>query len=98
VVQARVLRKLYASQSPYLFPLIYRRIQLIERFYDPVVGNIFVRDSEPFSSNLFTICSQLDDHRISDLNINAYRRCIALVSQEPVYYLPPVPVSAMSAN
>jgi ATP-binding cassette subfamily B (MDR/TAP) protein 1 len=42
-------------------------IQLIERFYDPLSGGIY-----------------LDDQPISDLNVQEYRKQLALVSQEPV--------------
>ncbi|KAF8980683.1 P-loop containing nucleoside triphosphate hydrolase protein [Cyathus striatus] len=44
-------------------------IQLIERFYDPLAGNIYL-DGEP----------------ISELNIQEYRKELALVSQEPTLY------------
>jgi len=44
-------------------------IQLIERFYDPLAGQIY-----------------LDDELISELNIQEYRKQIALVSQEPTLY------------
>jgi len=44
-------------------------IQLIERFYDPLAGQVY-----------------LDDELISDLNIQEYRKHIALVSQEPTLY------------
>lgn len=44
-------------------------IQLLERFYDPLVGGIYI-----------------DGKEISSLNINDYRSCIALVSQEPTLY------------
>ncbi|KAG5648338.1 hypothetical protein DXG03_004910 [Asterophora parasitica] len=44
-------------------------IQLIERFYDPLAGEIF-----------------LDNELISELNIQEYRKQIALVSQEPTLY------------
>ncbi|KAL0961414.1 hypothetical protein HGRIS_006363 [Hohenbuehelia grisea] len=44
-------------------------IQLIERFYDPLHGSIY-----------------LDGENISDLNIQDYRKQIALVSQEPTLY------------
>ncbi|KAF5382598.1 hypothetical protein D9615_002908 [Tricholomella constricta] len=44
-------------------------IQLIERFYDPLAGEIF-----------------LDDELITELNIQEYRKQIALVSQEPTLY------------
>ena len=42
-------------------------IQLVERFYDPLAGKVY-----------------LDGHDISKLNIQEYRKHIALVSQEPV--------------
>jgi len=44
-------------------------IQLIERFYDPLAGEIY-----------------LDGERISELNIQEYRKELALVSQEPTLY------------
>ncbi|KAK3375110.1 P-loop containing nucleoside triphosphate hydrolase protein [Podospora didyma] len=44
-------------------------IALLERFYDPLAGGIYV-----------------DGKEISSLNINDYRRYIALVSQEPTLY------------
>jgi len=44
-------------------------IQLIERFYDPLAGEIF-----------------LDDELITELNVQEYRKEIALVSQEPTLY------------
>jgi ATP-binding cassette subfamily B (MDR/TAP) protein 1 len=44
-------------------------IQLIERFYDPLAGQIY-----------------LDGELITDLNIQEYRKQIALVSQEPTLY------------
>jgi ATP-binding cassette subfamily B (MDR/TAP) protein 1 len=44
-------------------------IQLIERFYDPLAGHIY-----------------LDGERISELNVQEYRKHIALVSQEPTLY------------
>ena len=42
-------------------------IQLVERFYDPLSGNILI-----------------DDQPISELNVQEYRKHLALVSQEPV--------------
>jgi len=45
------------------------RIQLIERFYDPLAGKVL-----------------LDGHDITSLNIQDYRKHIALVSQEPTLY------------
>jgi ATP-binding cassette subfamily B (MDR/TAP) protein 1 len=44
-------------------------IQLIERFYDPLAGEIY-----------------LDNELISELNVQEYRKQIALVSQEPTLY------------
>ncbi|KAG6840985.1 hypothetical protein C0991_002875 [Blastosporella zonata] len=44
-------------------------IQLIERFYDPLAGEIF-----------------LDGELINELNVQEYRKQIALVSQEPTLY------------
>ncbi|KAJ7016642.1 P-loop containing nucleoside triphosphate hydrolase protein [Mycena alexandri] len=44
-------------------------IQLIERFYDPLAGDIF-----------------LDGELITELNLQEYRKQIALVSQEPTLY------------
>lgn len=44
-------------------------IQLIERFYDPLAGEIY-----------------LDGEKISELNVQDYRKQIALVSQEPTLY------------
>lgn len=44
-------------------------IQLIERFYDPLAGDIYL-DGEP----------------ITELNVQEYRKNIALVSQEPTLY------------
>ncbi|EGO23855.1 hypothetical protein SERLADRAFT_450147 [Serpula lacrymans var. lacrymans S7.9] len=44
-------------------------IQLIERFYDPLAGQIY-----------------LDNELINELNIQEYRKQIALVSQEPTLY------------
>ncbi|MCJ1293842.1 GTPase-activating protein [Xylographa carneopallida] len=44
-------------------------IALLERFYDPLAGGVYV-----------------DGKEISSLNINDYRRFLALVSQEPTLY------------
>ena len=44
-------------------------IQLLERFYDPLSGEIY-----------------LDGENIQDLNIQEYRKHLALVSQEPSLY------------
>lgn len=40
--------------------------------------------SSNYTSFVLTLISQLDNELISDLNIQAYRKQIALVSQEPV--------------
>ncbi|KAF8892354.1 multidrug resistance protein 1 [Gymnopilus junonius] len=44
-------------------------IQLVERFYDPLAGNIY-----------------LDGENITELNVQEYRKHLALVSQEPTLY------------
>ncbi|KAH8910099.1 P-loop containing nucleoside triphosphate hydrolase protein [Coniochaeta sp. PMI_546] len=44
-------------------------IALLERFYDPLAGGVFI-----------------DGKEISSLNVNDYRKHIALVSQEPTLY------------
>jgi len=44
-------------------------IQLLERFYDPLTGEIY-----------------LDGERISELNVQEYRKQMSLVSQEPTLY------------
>ncbi|KAJ3566036.1 hypothetical protein NP233_g7253 [Leucocoprinus birnbaumii] len=44
-------------------------IQLIERFYDPLAGDVL-----------------LDGEKITEFNIQSYRKQIALVSQEPTLY------------
>jgi len=44
-------------------------IQLVERFYDPLSGNITI-----------------DGQSISELNVQEYRKNLALVSQEPTLY------------
>ncbi|KAH7374226.1 putative Leptomycin B resistance protein pmd1 [Cadophora sp. MPI-SDFR-AT-0126] len=44
-------------------------VSLLERFYDPLAGGIYV-----------------DGQDISSLNVNAYRKHLALVSQEPTLY------------
>ncbi|KAJ2914131.1 hypothetical protein MD484_g6294, partial [Candolleomyces efflorescens] len=44
-------------------------IQLLERFYDPLAGEIY-----------------LDGQKISEFNVQDYRKHIALVSQEPTLY------------
>ncbi|EIN12716.1 P-loop containing nucleoside triphosphate hydrolase protein [Punctularia strigosozonata HHB-11173 SS5] len=44
-------------------------IQLVERFYDPLAGHIY-----------------LDGQDIAELNVQEYRKHIALVSQEPTLY------------
>jgi len=42
---------------------------MVERFYDPLAGKIY-----------------LDGESIDEININEYRKQIALVSQEPTLY------------
>ncbi|KAF5338963.1 hypothetical protein D9611_008823 [Ephemerocybe angulata] len=44
-------------------------IQLIERFYDPLAGEVY-----------------LDGEKVTDINVQDYRKHIALVSQEPTLY------------
>ncbi|KXN88295.1 Leptomycin B resistance protein pmd1 [Leucoagaricus sp. SymC.cos] len=44
-------------------------IQLIERFYDPLAGDV-----------------RLDGEKITEFNVQSYRKQIALVSQEPTLY------------
>uniref|UniRef100_A0A8H8CEK7 P-loop containing nucleoside triphosphate hydrolase protein n=1 Tax=Psilocybe cubensis TaxID=181762 RepID=A0A8H8CEK7_PSICU len=44
-------------------------IQLMERFYDPLAGEVY-----------------LDGQKISELNVQDYRKHLALVSQEPTLY------------
>ena len=65
------------------------RIQLIERFYDPLAGEIYVhlfhRHVEVLHS-LTTLFFQLDGELINELNIQEYRKHLALVSQEPTLY------------
>jgi len=71
VVAAKVLCK-YFSLSTGQFDLELFRllsIQLIERFYDPLAGEVL-----------------LDGQNISELNVQEYRKNIALVSQEPTLY------------
>ena len=62
-------------------------IQLIERFYDPLAGEIYVSNSRLTG----WVCEthpkpQLDGEKITDLNIQEYRKHLALVSQEPTLY------------
>ena len=47
--------------------LVLPSIQLVERFYDTLSGNV-----------------SIDGHPISELNVQDYRKHLALVSQEPV--------------
>ena len=54
-----------AMKPPRVLTLL--SIQLVERFYDPLSGTIY-----------------MDDQPISDLNIQEFRKQLALVSQEPV--------------
>lgn len=59
-------------------------IQLIERFYDPLAGHIYVRHLLFLRLAAYSLSPKLDDQPISGLNIQEYRKQIALVSQEPV--------------
>jgi len=61
------------------------RNQLIERFYDPLLGEVYVRHCAVVFRHSLTL-SQLDGHRITDLNVQEYRKHLALVSQEPTLY------------
>ena len=66
-------------------------IQLLERFYSPLAGDIYVRIILLSAMVIFfylTDSSQLDGTSISEFSIQEYRKHIALVSQEPVcnYY------------
>ncbi|CAK5279585.1 unnamed protein product [Mycena citricolor] len=61
-------------------------IQLIERFYDPLAGDVYVRMACLFQSTCAQAALQLDGERITELNIQEYRKSIALVSQEPTLY------------
>ncbi|TFK69087.1 P-loop containing nucleoside triphosphate hydrolase protein [Pluteus cervinus] len=73
----QVLRDLSLSAEPGTFVALVGEsgcgkstvIQLIERFYDPLAGELL-----------------FDDQPISELNIQEYRKQIALVSQEPTLY------------
>ena len=62
-------------------------IQLIERFYEPVAGEVYV--SIP---RLTTHCAKLilnlqfDGEKISESNVQDYRKYMALVSQKPTLY------------
>jgi len=61
------------------------RIQLIERFYNPQAGQIFVSSFMSLTDTQFTYqVWQLDGQDISELNVQEYRKHLALVSQEPV--------------
>ncbi|KAI0287206.1 P-loop containing nucleoside triphosphate hydrolase protein [Russula brevipes] len=73
----RVLRGLNISIEPGMYVALVGAsgcgkstvVQLVERFYDPLSGTIFI-DAEP----------------ISELNVQEYRKHLALVSQEPTLY------------
>lgn len=69
VAAVRVPCKLALTAYVTIFSLfMLLSVQLIERFYDPLSGNILI-----------------DDQPISELNVQEYRKHLALVSQEPVY-------------
>lgn len=66
------------------------RIQLLERFYDPPAGEIYVRSCQlgaykcsPSSTDAYF---QLDGEKLTNLNVREYRKHLALVSQEPTLY------------
>jgi ATP-binding cassette subfamily B (MDR/TAP) protein 1 len=64
-------------------------IQLIERFYDPLAGEIYVRLFHQRAEVLSVeqiLFFQLDGEHIGELNIQEYRKQLALVSQEPTLY------------
>ncbi|PPQ92430.1 hypothetical protein CVT25_008651 [Psilocybe cyanescens] len=63
-------------------------IQLIERFYDPLHGAVYVGHSGlQWRRDADTVAFlQLDGERITNLNIQEYRKHLALVSQEPTLY------------
>ena len=65
------------------------RIQLLERFYDPLAGEIYVRIHCQHSEVLLSLkffLFQLDGELINELNVQEYRKHLALVSQEPTLY------------
>ncbi|KDR82180.1 hypothetical protein GALMADRAFT_240715 [Galerina marginata CBS 339.88] len=74
---ARVLRNLSFEVQPGTYVALVGAsgsgkstiIQLIERFYDPIAGEIY-----------------LDGNKITELNVQEYRKHLALVSQEPTLY------------
>ena len=61
-------------------------IQLIERFYDPLAGGIFVRASSLRGVYGLNRLFQLDEEPVAELNVQEYRKELALVSQEPTLY------------
>ncbi|KAI0287212.1 P-loop containing nucleoside triphosphate hydrolase protein [Russula brevipes] len=73
----RVLRGLNISIEPGMYVALVGAsgcgkstvVQLVERFYDPLSGTIFI-----------------DEQPISGLNVQEYRKHLALVSQEPTLY------------
>lgn len=92
----RVLRDLSLTIEPGSFVAIVgpsgsgksTTIQLVERFYDPLAGDIYVSDSlrlerHGMATNLKL---QLDDTKVTGLNVREYRKHLALVSQEPTLY------------
>ena len=65
------------------------RIQLLERFYDPLAGEIYVRIHRQHTEVLLSLkffLFQLDGELINELNVQEYRKHLALVSQEPTLY------------
>lgn len=62
-------------------------IQLIERFYNPGSGVIYVRAILSHSTHSLTPkTSQVDGKNITEFNVQDYRKHLALVSQEPSLY------------
>lgn len=60
-------------------------IQLVERFYDPLIGKIYVSYClGAYMLSFPYIRGQIDGQDISQMNVQEYRKHIALVSQEPV--------------
>ena len=92
----RVLRDLSLTVEPGSFVAIVgpsgsgksTTIQLVERFYDPLAGDIYVSVSlwMEYHGMAVNLQLQLDDTKITELNVREYRKHLALVSQEPTLY------------